>query len=100
MEGKVFIASTNGFCEIIVGTSFSKVIRFREDEVRLTERKNQGVKAFRLEDGEAVTSITALNTEGSIEDSYIVIVDEHGNVKRVNKEKLPITCRAGKGVKI
>ena len=100
MTGKIFIASTNGYCDLIIFTSLGKVIRFHEGEVRVTDRKNKGVKAFRLEETETVTGITTAKRFTQIEDYTLAIVDEYGNIKRIDINDIPITCRAGKGIKI
>lgn len=100
MEDKIFTASTNGFCDIIIGTSFGKVIKFHEQDVRVTIRKTKGVKAFRLEEGEVVVGITATNNIHPVSDFLLVVVDEYGNIKRIDITEIPITGRAGKGFKI
>jgi DNA gyrase subunit A len=100
MENKIFITATDGYCDLIVWTSFGKVIRFNETEVRISDRKAKGVKAFRLEENEKVTGIISVKKLTGIQDYTIAVVDEEGNVKRMTINNLPITNRAGKGIKI
>ncbi len=87
---------TNGECEILMGTSEGKAIRFNEKTVRAVGRTAQGVKAVTL--GSEKDEVIGMVCVDSPERDILVISDK-GYGKRSALEDYRITNRGGKGVK-
>ena len=87
---------TNGECEILMGTSEGKAIRFNEKTVRAVGRTAQGVKAVTLgsEKDEVIGMVCVDNP-----DRDILVISDKGYGKRSALEDYRITNRGGKGVK-
>ncbi len=87
---------TNGECEILMGTSEGKAIRFNEKTVRAVGRTAQGVKAVTLgsDQDEVIGMVCVDNPERDI-----LVISDKGYGKRSALEDYRITNRGGKGVK-
>ena len=87
---------TNGECEILMGTSEGKAIRFNEKTVRAVGRTAQGVKAVTLgsDQYEVIGMVCVDNPERDI-----LVISDKGYGKRSALEDYRITNRGGKGVK-
>jgi DNA gyrase subunit A len=87
---------TNGECEILMGTSEGKAIRFNEKTVRAVGRTAQGVKAVTLgSDKDEVIGMVCVDNP----DRDILVISDKGYGKRSALEDYRITNRGGKGVK-
>jgi DNA gyrase subunit A len=98
VDGDELLAAklTNGSCEIIMGTSEGKAIRFNEKTVRAVGRTAQGVKAVSLGgNGNQVIGMVCVDNPNR----DILVVSERGFGKRSSLEDYRITNRGGKGVK-
>ena len=86
---------TDGRRDIVLGTRFGLVIRFKEDDVRAMGRTARGVRGINLEQGNEVIGMTTLSPES---DSSILTVTELGYGKRTQASEYRAQARAGKGV--
>jgi DNA gyrase subunit A len=93
----VDVHSTTGDGELILASHGGKTIRFREDEVRLTRRPSRGVIGMRLEDGDYVIGMAAIERDITV-DKKLLMVTERGYGKRVSLVDFPLQGRGGKGV--
>ncbi|MBN1763065.1 MAG: DNA gyrase subunit A [Methanomicrobia archaeon] len=81
---------------IILSAKNGKAILFHEDELREMGRYAAGVRGMRLEKGDAIASIEAVDL--SLGDSRLVTITENGYGKRTKLETYRETHRGGKGV--
>lgn len=81
---------------IILSAKNGKAILFHEEELREMGRYASGVRGMRLEKGDAIASIEAVDL--SLEDSRLVTITENGYGKRTRLEAYRETHRGGKGV--
>ena len=86
---------TDGSRDIVLGTRFGLVIRFKEDDVRAMGRTARGVRGINLEEGNEVIGMTTLSSES---ESSILTVTELGYGKRTQASEYRAQARAGKGV--
>ncbi|MCA9472883.1 MAG: DNA gyrase subunit A [Nitrospirales bacterium] len=86
---------TDGQRDIVLGTRFGLVIRFREDDVRAMGRTARGVRGINLEEGNEVIGMTTLLPAS---ESSILTVTELGYGKRTQASEYRAQARAGKGV--
>jgi DNA gyrase subunit A len=93
----VDVAASSGDGELVLATQKGQTIRFREEEVRLTKRPSRGVIGIRLEEGDRVIGMAALERELTL-DRKLLMVTERGYGKRVSLVDFPLQGRGGKGV--
>jgi DNA gyrase subunit A len=87
---------TDGSRELLVATKFGKAIRFREDDVRASNRGSMGVKAISLNMGDELISMDVIRSGSSW---TLLTITNHGYGKRTELEEYPLQKRGGKGVK-
>jgi DNA gyrase subunit A len=88
---------TYGDGELLLATQNGKAIRFRESDVRLTRRPSRGVIGIRLEEGDRVIGLAAIDRDITM-DKQLLMVTERGYGKRVALIDFPLQGRGGKGV--
>jgi len=93
----VDVHGTSGDGELILATQDGKSIRFREADVRLTKRPSRGVIGIRLEEGNCVIGMAAMERDITM-DKKLLMVTERGYGKRVSLVDFPLQGRGGKGV--
>lgn len=96
-EGDMLVDArlTNGTCEMIIASREGKAIRFNESTVRPMGRTATGVRAIRLEEGDSVIGMIAIEDPKV---TNVLVVAENGLGKRSEVEDYRITNRGGKGV--
>ncbi len=87
---------TDGGKELLVATKFGKAIRFKETDVRASNRGTMGVKAIRLNMGDELISMDVIRAGSS---STLLTITNQGYGKRTELEEYPQQRRGGKGVK-
>jgi DNA gyrase subunit A len=93
----VDVHMTYGDGELLLATLQGKAIRFRESDVRLTKRPSRGVIGIRLEEGDRVIGLAAIDRNITME-KRLLMVTERGYGKRVSLVDFPLQGRGGKGV--
>jgi DNA gyrase subunit A len=86
--------TTDGTCDIIIGTKNGLACRFRESNVRSMGRTAAGVRGISLQKNDDVISMMVIKRQ----DSQVLIVSENGYGKRTKFEDFRLTNRGGKGV--
>jgi len=81
---------------IILSSKKGKAILFQEDELREMGRYASGVRGMRLDPGDEIASIEAVDL--SLSDSRLVTITEKGYGKRTKLDAYRETHRGGKGV--
>ena len=81
---------------IILSSKNGKAILFQEDELREMGRYASGVRGMRLDPGDEIASIEAVDL--SLSDSRLVTITEKGYGKRTKLDAYRETHRGGKGV--
>lgn len=81
---------------IIIGSRNGKAILFQEEELREMGRYASGVRGMRLEKGDEIASIDAVDL--SLSSSKLVTITERGYGKRTRLDAYRETHRGGKGV--
>ncbi|MCU0440829.1 MAG: DNA gyrase subunit A [Bacteroidia bacterium] len=96
-EGDMLVEArlTTGSSEIIIASESGKAIRFNESTVRPMGRTATGVRAIRLEEGDTVLGMIAIEDPKK---TNVLVVTENGMGKRSEVEDYRITNRGGKGV--
>jgi DNA gyrase subunit A len=96
-EGDMLVEArlTNGNCEMIIASREGKAIRFNESTVRPMGRTATGVRAIRLDEGDSVIGMIAIEDPKV---TNVLVVAENGLGKRSEVEDYRITNRGGKGV--
>lgn len=96
-EGDMLVEArlTNGSCEMIIASREGKAIRFNESTVRPMGRTATGVRAIRLDEGDTVIGMIAIEDPKL---TNVLVVAENGLGKRSEVEDYRITNRGGKGV--
>jgi DNA gyrase subunit A len=96
-EGDMLVEArlTNGNCEMIIASQEGKAIRFNESTVRPMGRTATGVRAIRLEEGDTVLGMIAVENPQT---TNVLVVTQNGMGKRSEVEDYRITNRGGKGV--
>ncbi|RME84405.1 MAG: DNA gyrase subunit A [Caldilineae bacterium] len=84
---------TTGEQDIIIITRQGKALRFHEDAVRPMGRTAAGVRGIRLQEGDAVAGMAAVN-----DGEELLIVTEKGWGKRVAVADIPVKGRYTQGV--
>jgi DNA gyrase subunit A len=87
---------TDGGKELLVATKFGKAIRFKETDVRASNRGTMGVKAISLNMGDELISMDVIQAGSS---STLLTITNQGYGKRTELEEYPQQRRGGKGVK-
>lgn len=87
------VRKTNGSNEILIASSNGRMIRFKENEIRIMGRTASGVKGIDVGDGKAV------NMETGTENQEVLVVTENGYGKKTKIEEYRMTHRGSKGVK-
>ena len=89
----ISVRKTSGENEIIIASSNGRLVRFKEDCVRVMGRSTSGVKGIELGDG-IVIGAEIINPE-----EQVLIVTENGYGKKTPIEEYRLTNRGSKGVK-
>lgn len=84
---------TNGKDEIMLFSSYGKVIRFSEKFIRITSRKSYGVKGIKLSNKDFVVSLIIPD-----KNKLILTLTQNGYGKCTKINKYPIKSRATQGV--
>jgi len=94
-EGDELIAAsiTDGDCEVILGTSGGKAVRFRETDVRPMGRTAAGVRGVSLPKGQHVVGMVVVRVSGSL-----LVVSDKGYGKRSDIADYRLTKRGAGGV--
>ncbi len=92
----VDVAITHGGGEMVLATAGGHVIRFPEDQARVTRRPSKGVIGVRLAAGDRVVGMVWLRA--GEEAKRLLFVTEGGQGKRVELPDLPSQGRGGRGV--
>jgi len=87
---------TDGSRELLVATKFGKAIRFKESDVRASNRGTMGVKAISLNMGDELISMDVIHS-GS--DWTLLTITNQVYGKMTYLQEYPIQRRGGKGVK-
>ena len=91
----VNVQKSNGNCEIIIGASNGRAVRFKENEIRSMGRNTSGVKGIDV-DGSIVVGMEVINNP---REQQMLVVTEKGYGKKTNVEEYRLTHRGSKGVK-
>jgi DNA gyrase subunit A len=86
------VAITDGTRDIMLFSNAGKVIRFREDDVRVMGRTACGVRGIKLQPGQHVISLIIAS------DSPVLTATENGYGKRTLADDYPVYGRGGQGV--
>ena len=89
------VQKSNGECEIIIGASNGRAVRFKENEIRSMGRNTSGVKGIDV-DGSIVVGMEVINNPL---EQQMLVVTENGYGKKTNVEEYRLTHRGSKGVK-
>lgn len=87
---------TNGEKELLVATKYGKAIRFKEGDVRASNRGTMGVKAISLNMGDELISMDVIEPDSG---STLLTITNLGYGKRTDLKEYPSQRRGGKGVK-
>jgi DNA gyrase subunit A len=87
---------TDGSKELLVATRFGKAIRFKEDDVRASNRGTMGVKAISLNMGDELISMDVIRPSANF---TLLTITNQGYGKRTELEEYPQQRRGGTGVK-
>jgi len=86
---------TDGDRELILASRAGMAIRFDESEVRAMGRSARGVRGIRLDDGDEVAALAAVDVDRH---SWVLTVTEHGYGKRTEVGQYRRQSRNGKGL--
>ncbi|MBM3327390.1 MAG: DNA gyrase subunit A, partial [Calditrichaeota bacterium] len=84
---------TDGKCDIVLGASNGKAVRFHEADVRSMGRNAAGVIGMRLEPSGRIVGMVVARREGTI-----LAISENGMGKRSNLHEYRLTKRGAQGV--
>ena len=90
----ISVRKTTGENEIILASSDGRMVRFKEDGVRVMSRAATGVKGIFLTDSQTVVGGDIVN-----EGQQVLVVTEKGYGKKSAIEEYRLTRRGSKGVK-
>jgi DNA gyrase subunit A len=85
---------TTGSTKIVVAAKSGKAIIFPADQVRVMGRQAAGVRAIKLDEGDAVVGMDVITSD----DDMVINLTEYGFGKKTPVGKYPVQNRAGKGV--
>lgn len=94
---------TSGTDELMLITHSGKSIRFKEKEVKASNRDTKGVKGITLKKDDYVVGFEVLDTEDlekGNQKTQLLIVTENGMGKRTKLDQYPKQKRSGMGVKV
>ena len=89
------VQKSNGNCEVIIGASNGRAVRFKENEIRSMGRNTSGVKGIDV-DGSIVVGCEVINNPL---EQQMLVVTEKGYGKKTNISEYRLTHRGSKGVK-
>ena len=89
------VQKSDGNCEIIIGASNGRAVRFKESEIRSMGRNTSGVKGIDV-DGSVVVGCEVIYDP---ENQQMLVVTEKGYGKKTNVSEYRLTHRGSKGVK-
>ena len=89
----VNVGYTSGSADIILISSFGRLVRFDEQAVRASGRTSMGVRGIRLGDNQHVMSMILVEPDAA--DSVALLVSSDGYGKRTDISQLP---RKGRGI--
>ncbi len=92
----VDVAITHGEGHMVLATAGGHVIRFPEEQARVTRRPSKGVIGIRLAPGDQVVGMVWLPPSET--EKRLLFVTEGGQGKRVELSDLPSQGRGGRGV--
>lgn len=92
----VDVTLTKGNGEVILATAQGQIIRFPEEEIRVTRRPSKGVIGMRLDPQDHVVTMVWLPP--GVAEKKLLLVTNQGYGKRVALEDIPLQGRGGKGV--
>ncbi|HOV82157.1 MAG TPA: DNA gyrase subunit A [Methanothrix sp.] len=87
---------TDGSRELLIATKFGKAIRFKEEEVRASNRGTMGVKAISLSPGDELISMDVIRVGAGY---TLLTITNRGYGKRTEMSEYPLQKRGGMGVK-
>ena len=89
----IAVRKTSGNDIVLMGSSEGRIVKFREDEVRVMGRSASGVRGINLTDS------TCIGAEIASDDDEVLIVTEKGYGKKTYVRDFRETKRGSKGVK-
>ena len=89
------VQKSNGDCEVIIGASNGRAVRFKETEIRSMGRNTSGVRGIDV-DGSIVVGCEVIYDPNN---QQMLIVTEKGYGKKTNVSEYRLTHRGSKGVK-
>ncbi len=89
------VKKSNGNCEIIIGASNGRAVRFKETEIRSMGRNTSGVRGIDV-DGSVVVGCEVIDDP---DNQQMLVVTERGYGKKTNVSEYRLTHRGSKGVK-
>ena len=95
----VGVTSGSGNDEIFIATKDGIAIRFSEKDIRSMGRSAAGVRAIKLNEGDAVVSADIINSNDDIEKLTVLTISSKGYGKRTSLEDYKTQSRGGKGLK-
>ncbi|MBR3660391.1 MAG: DNA gyrase subunit A [Bacilli bacterium] len=90
----IAVRKTSGENEIILASSDGRMVRFKEDGIRIMGRTASGVKGIFLDDNQTVVGGDVINLG-----QQVLVVTEKGYGKKSAIEEYRLTRRGSKGVK-
>lgn len=93
----IAVTVTDGNKNILVATQQGMSITFHESDLRPIGRDTRGVRAIRLDEGDAVVGMVALPADEDVNETVFTL-KEDGNGKRSETSRYPVQGRGGKGV--
>ncbi|KKT86652.1 MAG: gyrase subunit A protein, partial [Candidatus Collierbacteria bacterium GW2011_GWA2_44_99] len=106
-DSLVWVNKTSGNDHISLVSRDGKSIRFKEADVRPTDRDTMGVRGILLKGEDFIISMESFPPEGPVSiDKRVkffrdyLIVTEHGMGKRTPLEEYPVQNRSGQGLKV
>ncbi len=89
------VQKSNGDCEIIIGASNGRAVRFKETEIRSMGRNTSGVRGIDV-DGSYVVGMEVIYDP---DNQQMLVVTVNGYGKKTNVSEYRLTHRGSKGVK-
>ena len=89
------VARTDGNCEIVLGASNGKAIRFKETDVRSMGRTAAGVRGMSIPTNDEIVGMAVVDEQAQ----DILVVTEKGFGKRSSVDEYRLQGRGGQGVK-
>jgi len=90
-----WVRTSNGKCDIILGTSDGMCIRYSEEEVRPLGRTARGVRAITLREGDKIVGFDVVEPSP---EAWMLVVTNDGFGKRVKMEEFRQQGRGGIGI--